>query len=92
MLKIFLGKGCCNFQFSYFKISLYKIDFNGRMLLYNIKPKDNSIVQAISEITEPIELKFSISFLPLNAIMFYLKLSRQFKQIDLKSLGSGDWN
>ena len=59
MLKIFLGKGWCNFQFSYFKISLYKIDFNGR-----IKPKDNSIVQAISEITEPIELKFQYHFFP----------------------------
>ena len=51
MLKIFLGKGWCNLQFSYFKMSLYKIDFNGRMLLYNIKPKDNSIVQVILEIT-----------------------------------------
>ena len=64
MLKILLGKGCCYFQFSYFKMSLYKIDFNGRMLLYNIKPKDNSIVQAISEITEPIELKFQYHFFP----------------------------
>ena len=73
MLKIFLGKGWCNIQFSYFKMSLYKIDFNGRMLLYNIKPKDNSIVQVISEITGPIELKFSILFLPLNANTFYLK-------------------
>ena len=73
MLKIFLGKGWCNIQFSYFKISLYKIDFNGRMLLYNIKPKDNSIVQVISEITGPIELKFSILFLPLDVNTCHLK-------------------
>ena len=69
MLKIFLGKGWCNLQFSSFKISLDKIDFNGRISLYNIKPKENSIVQVISEITEPIELKFSIFFLPLIVIM-----------------------
>ena len=72
MLKILLGKGCCYFQFSYFKMSLYKIDFNGRMLLYNIKPKD-SIVQVISEITGPIELKFSILFLPLDVNTCHLK-------------------
>ena len=70
MLKIFLGKGWCNIQFSYFKMSLYKIDFNGRMLLYNIKPKDNSIVQVISEITKPIELKFLILFLLRLCVIF----------------------
>ena len=59
MLKIFLGKGWCNLQFSSFKISLNKIDFNGRISLYNIKPKENSNVQVILEITIPIEFKFS---------------------------------
>ena len=69
MLKIFLGKGWCNLQFSSFKISLNKIDFNGRISLYNIKPKENSNVQVILEITIPIELKFSILFLPLILLL-----------------------